>query len=149
MSEFRHFIDKLRDEMGVPYPLAHHGPYLSGRNLVLKAQTDSRLAADFCLVATVNDQLILTSPAEEFVTRVTWHSDTAAGWRPHDDPNSPVRMLPDVRFGLPSVAGISTEILWARTAWRRRHPYRRRLRCQPRRRALGTCLRVLRQGEAA
>jgi uncharacterized protein (DUF433 family) len=63
-------------------------------------------------VATVNDQLILTSPAEEFVTRVTWHGETAAGWRPHDDPNSPVRMLPDVRFGLPSVAGVSTEVLW-------------------------------------
>ena len=33
-------------------------------------------------------------------------------WRPHDDPHSPVRMAPDVRFGKPAIKGISTEALW-------------------------------------
>jgi uncharacterized protein (DUF433 family) len=33
-------------------------------------------------------------------------------WRPHDDPQSPVRMAPDVRFGKPAIKGISTEALW-------------------------------------
>ena len=43
---------------------------------------------------------------------MTWDGDTAAEWRPHDDPKSPVRMNPDVRFGCPAIAGVSTEVLW-------------------------------------
>jgi len=100
MAELRTFIDLLREELGVPYPLAHRKPFVSeGRQLVLQAQDDSGL-------------LILTPPAEAFVERVTWEGDLAAGWRPHDDPDSPVRMEPDVRFGLPSVKGVRTEVLW-------------------------------------
>jgi uncharacterized protein (DUF433 family) len=57
-------------------------------------------------------QLIHTPPAEAFIERVTWEDDVAAGWRPHDDPDSPVRMAPNVRFGLPSVGGIRTEVHW-------------------------------------
>jgi len=95
-----------------PYPLAHHRPFVSGRSLVLEAQTRAGLDGEFCLVAVANDQLVLTSAAREFVDRVTWDGDTAAGWRPHADPDSPVRMVPDVRFGLPSVDGISTDVIW-------------------------------------
>jgi uncharacterized protein (DUF433 family) len=40
-----------------------------------------------------------------------WEGDTAAEWQPHDDPRSPVRMNPDVRFGRPAVRGISTEAM--------------------------------------
>jgi uncharacterized protein (DUF433 family) len=65
-----------------------------------------------CLVAEVRGQLVLTSPADSFVRRVTWEGDTAAEWRPHDDPHSPVRMNPDVRFGRPAVAGVATEVFW-------------------------------------
>jgi len=36
----------------------------------------------------------------------------AAGWRPHDDSNSPVIIDPDQRFGRPNVSGISTEVIW-------------------------------------
>ena len=43
---------------------------------------------------------------------MTWGGDLAAGWRPHDDRLSPVRMDPEVRFGLPAIDGIRTEILW-------------------------------------
>ena len=113
MAELRTFIDLLREELGVPYPLAHRKPFVSeGRQLVLQAQDDSGLDADYCLVAVIRGQLILTPPAEAFVERVTWEGDLAAGWRPHDDPDSPVRMEPDVRFGLPSVKGVRTEVLW-------------------------------------
>ena len=113
MAELRTFIDLLREELGVPYPLAHRKPFVGeGRQLVLQAQDDSGLDADYCLVAVIRGQPILTPPAEAFVERVTWEGDLAAGWRPHDDPDSPVRMAPDVRFGLPNVKGISTEVLW-------------------------------------
>ena len=67
------FIDLLREQLGVPYPLAHRKPFVSeGRQLVLQAQDDSGLDADYCLVAVIRGQLILTPPAEAFVERVTW-----------------------------------------------------------------------------
>jgi uncharacterized protein (DUF433 family) len=112
MAELRSFIDLLRERYGTPYPLADHRPYVSGRELLSQAQDASGLDAEFCLVAEVRGQLVLTSPADSFVKRVTWDGDLAAGWRPHDDPLSPVRIAPDLRFGRPAVAGVSTEVLW-------------------------------------
>jgi uncharacterized protein (DUF433 family) len=111
MRELRDFIDDLRDRLGVPYPLAHKRPFASGRQLVVEAQEASGLDADFWLVAWASGQLILTTPSEEFFERVEWEGDLAAGWRPHDDPKSPVRIEPDVRFGRPNIKGISTEVL--------------------------------------
>jgi uncharacterized protein (DUF433 family) len=55
---------------------------------------------------------VLTAAADSFVYRVDWADDEPVAWRPHDDPESPVRLLPDVRFGRPSIRGISTEVLW-------------------------------------
>jgi uncharacterized protein (DUF433 family) len=112
MLELRDFIDKVRRQFGVPYPLAHHKPYVVGRELLVEAQDESGLDADFCLVAFVRDQPVLTSVADSFVRRVTWNDDIAAGYRPHDDRHSPVRIDPAVRFGLPAVGGIRTEIVW-------------------------------------
>jgi uncharacterized protein (DUF433 family) len=112
MAELRAFIDVVRDRYGVPYPLADRRPFVSGRELLSRAQDDSDLAAEFCLVAEVRGQLVLTSAADAFVRRVTWEGDVAAQWRPHDDPRSPVRMNPSVRFGRPAVQGVSTEALW-------------------------------------
>ena len=112
MLELRDFIDKVRDRYGVPYPLADLRPYVGGRELLVEAQNESGLDADFCLVALVRDQPVLTSVADSFVQRVTWDGDVAAEWRPHDDRHSPVRMDPNVRFGLPAIGGVRTEVLW-------------------------------------
>jgi uncharacterized protein (DUF433 family) len=113
MSELRDFIDLLRDRMGVPYPLAHHRPFIADRQLVLEAQDEAGLDPDLCLVAVVRGQLILTPASRDFVERVTWNDDdVAAAWRPDENPSSPVLMDPDLRFGRPAVKGISTEALW-------------------------------------
>jgi uncharacterized protein (DUF433 family) len=112
MAQLRAFIDVVRERYGFPYPLAHLQPFVSGRELLSQAQDTSGLAPEFCLVAEVRGQYVLTPPADSFIKRVTWHDDIAAEWRPHDDRQSPVRMNPDVRFGRPAVAGISTEALW-------------------------------------
>jgi hypothetical protein len=61
MTELRTFIDLLRADLGVPYPLAHHRPFVSGRNLVMRAQDRAGLDPDFCLVAVAGGQLILTA----------------------------------------------------------------------------------------
>jgi uncharacterized protein (DUF433 family) len=113
MAQLRDFIDLLRERMAVPYPLAHHRPFVSDRQLLLEAQDDAGLAADLCLVATVRGQLILTPASQEFVDRVIWNEDeVAAAWRPDDDRRSPVVMDPGFRFGRPAIKGISTAVLW-------------------------------------
>ena len=112
MPELRAFIELLRLRTGVPYPLAHHRPFVGDRQLVLQAQEDVGLAADFCLVAEVRGQTILTPASSDFVQKVVWRDELAAAWRPHDDPRSPVRVDPNQRFGRPAVAGIRTEVLW-------------------------------------
>ncbi len=112
MAELRAFIDRLRDRYNVPYPLAHQQPLAGDRRLILEAQEAAGLDADFWLVVWANGQYLLTPPAQSFVERVTWADEIAAGWRPHDDPASPVRMEPDVRFGKPTVRGVGTEALW-------------------------------------
>jgi uncharacterized protein (DUF433 family) len=113
MAELRAFIDLIRDRYQIPYPLADRRPFISGRELLVEAQDAAGLAADFCLVAEVRGQYVLTSAADSFVQRVTWDAeDLAVGWRPHDDPKSPVRINPDTRFGRPAISGISTEVLW-------------------------------------
>jgi uncharacterized protein (DUF433 family) len=112
MREMRMMITFLRDCFSTPYPLADHRPFVGdGRHLVQEIQEEAGLAADFCLVAIANGQLVLTSPSYEFVERVEWDNNLAVSWRPHDDPRSPVRMNPDVRFGLPAIGGIRTEIV--------------------------------------
>jgi uncharacterized protein (DUF433 family) len=112
MAQLRAFIDHLREDCDVPFPLAHEWPYVSGRELVLTAQQESGLDGEYWLVAQAGGQLILTSPSASFVRRVTFDSDVATAWRPHEDPSSPVRMTPDIRFGRPAVRGVSTEVIW-------------------------------------
>ncbi len=105
----------LRDYYDVPYPLAHHQPFVSGRQLVYEAQGGSGLAPEFCLVAAVSGQYVLTPASESYLTRGDvgrWYRDSLTS---DDDPASPVRVDPDVRFGRPVVCGISTEILWAQS----------------------------------
>jgi len=112
MEELRTFIEILRQKFQVPYPLAHHKPFVAGRKLMIEAQESAGLDEDFWLVAPVGGQLMLLPPSEAYVQRVTWEDDVAAGWRPAAEENSPVRIAPDVRFGRPAIKGISTEAIW-------------------------------------
>jgi uncharacterized protein (DUF433 family) len=96
----------------VPYPLADRRPYVgSGRRLLIDLQGHSKLDPEFCLVAVANGQAVLTAPGEEFFERVEWSGNEPTAWRPHDDPASPVRINPLMRFGKPAVGGICTEAI--------------------------------------
>lgn len=112
MAELRTFIERLRGDLGVPYPLADRRPYAHGRELVFRAQEESDLDPEFWLVTDVHGQLMLLPPGDEFLRRVDWQDNVVAGWRPHDDPDSPVRIRPDVRFGKPAIGGVSTDVVW-------------------------------------
>lgn len=111
MAELRAFIDLLRDRYEVPYPLADRRPYISGRELVLEAQEEAKLDPDFWLVAPVCGQILLLPASDAFLQKVTWDGDSAAAWRPHDDPASPVQIDPELRHGRPAVGGISTAVI--------------------------------------
>lgn len=113
MGDLRTFIDRLRVDFGVPYPLADRRPLVSGKTLVLKAQNETGLDPELCLVSDVRGQTMLLPPADAFLQRVDWgKDDLAAAWRPHNDTDSPVRCVPDLRGGSPSIRGISTVVLW-------------------------------------
>lgn len=112
MGELRQFIEQLRDTLGVPFPLAHRTPWVSGKSLVVEAQIESGLDGEYWLVAFADNQPLLTGAGDSFLQKVTFTGDVASQWRPHDDPNSPVRIDPELRFGRPAVSGISTETLW-------------------------------------
>lgn len=112
MAELRAFIDALRREFGVPYPLADRRPFVSGRELVVAIQEEVGLDPDFCLVAIARHQYLLTPASQLFYDRVSWDGDAPTAWRPHADPESPVLVRPDQRGGQPAVGGISTEVLW-------------------------------------
>lgn len=115
MVELRAVINLLRDELGVPYPLAHAKPFIgSGLKLLQRVQDEAELPGEYCLVAIAGGQQTLTPASEAFYERVQWEDDVASAWRPADDPKSPVRMRPNHRFGLPSVGGVKTEIVWER-----------------------------------
>jgi hypothetical protein len=77
MAELRGFIDQVRREYGVPYPLADQRPYASGRELLAEAQDATGLDVGLCLVATVRGQYVLTPAADAFYKRVTWEGDVA------------------------------------------------------------------------
>jgi uncharacterized protein (DUF433 family) len=116
MKELRAFIAGLRERHGVPYPLAHASAFANQGQLVWmqEAQNEAGLDPEFCLVAEVSGQLLLTPPSAAYVRQAEWEpgDDIVAGWRPHEDSASTVRIRPGVRFGRPAVNGVSTEVLW-------------------------------------
>ncbi|GAB3806497.1 DUF433 domain-containing protein [Micromonospora zhanjiangensis] len=111
MAELRKFIELLRETFGVPYPLADRRPFVSGKSLVFDAQTAAGLGVDFWMVTVAGDQLLLTTPADAFCRRVEWDDNVAVRYSPDANPESPVRVQPDVRFGKPSIKGVSTEVI--------------------------------------
>src|SRR5260370_34228550 len=90
LKELRDFMDRLREEFQVPYPLADRRPYVGpGRRLLIDLQDRSHLDPDFCLVAIANGQIVLTAPGEQFYERADWPDDEPAASRPPDDSVSP------------------------------------------------------------
>jgi uncharacterized protein (DUF433 family) len=115
LRELRLFIDALRREFGVPYPLAHFRPFVSDqRRLVLDLQREADLPIEFGMVVeAVTGQLLLTTVAESFLERVEFSSEGdqqvlrlfPAGRE------SPVVIDPRRAFGAPSVLGVRTDAI--------------------------------------
>jgi uncharacterized protein (DUF433 family) len=115
MQQLRPFIAKLRQEFGVPYPLAHFKPFIgAGRRLLLEIQEVVGLPESLRAVYEVKTgQLILDPRATEYLERVEF---AAAGGmeaeRIHPaGRDSPVVMDPRIASAAPSVRGVRTEVI--------------------------------------
>jgi uncharacterized protein (DUF433 family) len=115
MHSLRGFIEYLRDQLGVPYPLAHAKPWVGpGRHLFISAQERAGLPPS--LWACVEPQtgvMLLLPPAESFLERVEFDGEengVVVRLRP-GGPSSQVVIDPEVRFGSPAVRGIPTETI--------------------------------------
>ena len=115
MADIRRLIERLREELGLAYPLAHKKAYVAaGRKLADRIQREDELNQRSWLVITEPDgQLGLSEIAESFLAEVDFEADgdrSAIRISP-DGPTSPVAIEPGIAFGSPHVAGIRTENL--------------------------------------
>lgn len=114
LQTLRPFIIRLREEFGIPHPLAHEGVYLAERRqLVLQVQQATQVSPALYMVADSTNkdgQLVLAEPVEAFLRRVEFDHGAARRWRPYGE-GSPVVVDPTQSFGVPTIRGIRTEIL--------------------------------------
>ncbi len=109
LQEIRAVVAALRENYGDPYPLASYKPWEGpNRRLLVDLQQHHSLSEDLWLVAPATGQPLLLPPADAFLRRIDWSGNEPIAWRPHDDPQSPVRCRPGFRGGRPSIKGIST-----------------------------------------
>ena len=112
LQSLRPVVQILRERLGVPYPLAHAKPYLSGRELVMAVQTETGLPAELAMVVIRNGQMVLDPRAEAFLRKVEFSPGDAEGAvrRLHPYERSRSVVIDPLRaFGAPAVRGVRTE----------------------------------------
>jgi uncharacterized protein (DUF433 family) len=113
LQHLRPVVQRLRAELGTPYPLATARPYVADKQLVLEIQEREQLPANLAIVVRTGQTLMLSGPAERFLRKVDFQGGAGEATRllPAGR-TSPVVMDPVVRFGRPTVDGVATERLW-------------------------------------
>jgi uncharacterized protein (DUF433 family) len=115
LSSLRAFIQYLRAELNLSYPLARSRPWVGpDHRLFIVAQEEAGLPTDlWAAVEPHTGVTMLLPPAEAFLDRVEFDGDEngmVVRLRPAG-PGSPVVIDPEVRFGSPAVNGIPTDAL--------------------------------------
>jgi uncharacterized protein (DUF433 family) len=111
LQKMRPFIEKARDEFGVPYPLAHFGPKLDDKRLVYRVQQETGLDRDLYLVDAEDDQMRWAPPVERFLTTVEFDATGSVTRVLPLGPRTPVAIDPEVSFGVPQIRGVRTELV--------------------------------------
>ena len=111
MQHIRPVVEDLRANYGIPYPLAHHRPYTADRELVFELQARANIDERLGFVVFRSGQLVLNAPAETFLHKVEFEDDVARRYRP-SGAGSPIVIDPDRSFGIPTIDGIRTEVLY-------------------------------------
>lgn len=118
LQRMRPMIDALREDFGVPYPLAHFKPAVdtNSRELVLKAQERINLEDQLLLIRRHGKrggtwQLQWAAPVMKFLDKVEFDPrGVAERMRPLGG-DVPVAIDPEIQFGIPQVGGIRTETI--------------------------------------
>jgi uncharacterized protein (DUF433 family) len=111
LQKMRAFIDKARRKLKVPYPLAHYRPLIENRQLVYDLQLDVDLDPRLYLVRlTEGDQLQLAPAVEQWVKQIEWEGHIPRRFLPRGE-RSPIRVDPEIAYGLPQIRGIRVESL--------------------------------------
>jgi len=112
LQNIRPFIARVRERLGIPYPLAHYRPFIDHGQLVYDLQRDVDLDERLYLVRPGDgDQLQLAPPVEEFLEVVELDEDmVVARMRPLGK-QSELAIDPEVRFGQPQIRGIRAEVI--------------------------------------
>lgn len=108
--QLRPVIERLRDELQTPYPLALERPLVLNHQLIRAAQTEFHVPRQLELV--IEDlktrQLRLAPIVEDFIESVDYEEDVAVRLRPIGK-ESPVQIDPLRAFGRPTVRSVRTE----------------------------------------
>lgn len=112
LQRLRPVIAALRDEYRTLYPLATTKPFVHGRDLVLMLQRQNDLPDPLAIVVQSGQTILLANEAERFFRKVEFDTHEAACRLRPAGPASPVVIDPLIRFGQPSVRGVSTDRLW-------------------------------------
>jgi uncharacterized protein (DUF433 family) len=108
LQHIRPVIERLRQELGVRYPLAHARPLVYDHQLVLRIQEETNLDASLAIVIRSGQQLTLAPEVEAYLQKVEFTDHVVVRVRPAGK-TSPVVIDPEQSFGRPSVRGVATE----------------------------------------
>lgn len=114
LQHLRVVIRILRDEFGVPYPLAHFHPFVSGnRRLVLKAQQEADLRPEDAIVWQIEDgQLVLRDAVSQYLERVDFYEGDGAALRMYPlGRDTQILIDPRRSSGSPTIRGVRTDAL--------------------------------------
>lgn len=116
MQQLRPFVAALRNEFGVPYPLAHFRPFIDkNRRILLELQTESKLPEALWVVYEVKTGQTILNPLveENYLARVEFAEDgQQEAQRMHPaGKTSPVVIDPNLSSAASTVLGVRTEIL--------------------------------------
>jgi uncharacterized protein (DUF433 family) len=115
LQRLRPFIERMRQEFAVAYPLAHFKPFVDeGMRLVLRLQQLSGVPDELGMVVEASSgQILLTPASSAFLAEVEFagEADQAARLIRPDGRESQVVIDPDYSSGAPTIRGIRTEAL--------------------------------------
>jgi len=112
LPELRAWINLAREQLGVPYPLAHQRPWVGeGQKILTDAQLSVGLPEELWAMYQVpGGQILLLPPADAFLRRVVFEHGEVARLRPLGE-ESPIVIDPQIRFGMATLKGIPTEAI--------------------------------------
>lgn len=115
LQRMRPFIEAMRVEAGVPFPLAHFKPMIDPkRDLMVwlkQIQDDVQLDDALSVVNVVTGELAFGKPMEQFLDKVDFEDQVAVRMYPLGRTRSSVVIDPQVSFGIPQIAGVRAELI--------------------------------------